>query len=819
MATPLHRVLVAVLGCGLLVAQTAKDRLAEARRAWDRGDYPTALERLIALRNGEDGDALHREIALLTGELYVVSDVAADGRSPRISPDGRYASYELPRPPRSPEPPVTRVVALDHDLRVTAEVGGSACSFASDSRSAVVVAPDSGHVLAIDLIAAKPTRLEFGDARFVVARITPQRVVAVAGGDLVVFPRTADGFGEPTAVKAGAGFKTDLQLVPGGRFAVYRRSERDPLAPRQRGRRPASRAPQPFVVVDLDDGSETEHTVSAVVVARGAAVLALVEVGQDASTISVVELGENNKSRVVHRARGRIANPALSPDGSAVVFQARQDDNEELFVALSHGNKSYRLTHEIQHDVYPVFLDRTTVMAKIGESRHRRAYAHDIGSFERTRLFHNNTIRTIAPQYEWHGSHDGGRVIVLAERDGNTVSPDRSIHVVDRTQVVSKKDLLDRLVAQLAGERALRAAGERMFEGIDAAVREATGSVTVDRVRGYQEQLAACGSRHITRPGNEKARDAIVEMFRSFGYEPEIQKISSRGQRQSPLGAGGSCNVIARLEGTVHPKLVYVLGSHYDSVTRGPGADDNGSGTAVTLEAARVLAGRALPATVVFVAFTGEESGLLGSRDFVRVAAAQNMHVLGALNNDMLGWANDERIDNTIRYSNPGIRDVQHNAALRYSKLITYDALYYKSTDAAAFYDAWGDIVGGIGSYPVLGNPHYHQATDVLATISHEQVAETAKTTVATLMLLASSPSRVTGLVADRTANGAVTARWQASPEKDVVQYEVTLGTRRVLVDDPRVSFDAGVDGDEIAVRAINERGRLGWDWARAKLE
>ena len=46
--------------------------------------------------------------------------------------------------------------------------------------------------------------------------------------------------------------------------------------------------------------------------------------------------------------------------------------------------------------------------------------------------------------------------------------------------------------------------------------------------------------------------------------------------------------------------------------------------------------------------------------------------------------------------------------------------------DAAAFYDGWGDIVGGIGSYPVLGNPHYHQSTDLLDTINHEQVAATA---------------------------------------------------------------------------------------------
>ena len=67
-----------------------------------------------------------------------------------------------------------------------------------------------------------------------------------------------------------------------------------------------------------------------------------------------------------------------------------------------------------------------------------------------------------------------------------------------------------------------------------------------------------------------------------------------------------------------------------------------------------MLAGHPLPATIVFASFTGEEAGLLGSREFVRRAVADKMHVVGALNNDMIGWMNDSALDNTIRYSNPG---------------------------------------------------------------------------------------------------------------------------------------------------------------------
>src|SRR4029077_12053696 len=107
------------------------------------------------------------------------------------------------------------------------------------------------------------------------------------------------------------------------------------------------------------------------------------------------------------------------------------------------------------------------------------------------------------------------------------------------------------------------------------------------------------------------------------------------------------------------------------------------------------------PATIIFAAFTGEESGELGSREFARIAKEGKWKVVGSLNNDMVGYANDSRMDNTIRYSNAGIRDIEHSAALDFTKLITYDSHYYKGTDASNLFDAFGDVIGGMGGYPV----------------------------------------------------------------------------------------------------------------------
>jgi Zn-dependent M28 family amino/carboxypeptidase len=257
-------------------------------------------------------------------------------------------------------------------------------------------------------------------------------------------------------------------------------------------------------------------------------------------------------------------------------------------------------------------------------------------------------------------------------------------------------------------------------------------------------------------------------------------------------------------------------------VEHGPGADDDASGTAVLLESARVLKDRPLPATIVFVFYTGEESGLLGSREFTRRAVAEGLNVVGALNNDMVGFSVDHRLTNTIRYSNDGIRDLQHAAAFLFSNLVTYDARYYKGTDAHSLFDAYGDIVGGIGSYPVLASPHYHQPHDVLETIDHQRLKETTRTNVASLMLLASSPSRLKGLEATRQGK-AVEVRWTAAPEKEVrhylVRYTAEGGAERtVTVAAPNATLEGVRAGTVIAVKAVNARGLEGWDWARVEV-
>lgn len=106
-------------------------------------------------------------------------------------------------------------------------------------------------------------------------------------------------------------------------------------------------------------------------------------------------------------------------------------------------------------------------------------------------------------------------------------------------------------------------------------------------------------------------------------------------------------NVYAILKGTdpVASKRMYLVTGHYDTRETdvmnthdfAPGANDDSSGTAVSLEAARILSKFKFPATIVFVAVAGEEQGLNGSAHLARLAKGQGWQLEGVLNNDIVG--------------------------------------------------------------------------------------------------------------------------------------------------------------------------------------
>lgn len=233
-------------------------------------------------------------------------------------------------------------------------------------------------------------------------------------------------------------------------------------------------------------------------------------------------------------------------------------------------------------------------------------------------------------------------------------------------------------------------------------------------------------------------------------------------------------NVVAELRGTDPDAGAYIICAHYDAIgTRSsssdlsrvgeepgrwnwrthpaPGADDNASGVAVVLESARLLASAPpFPWSIRFIAWSGEELGLWGSRHYADAARARGDRILGVLNFDMVGF--NDLTDRLELISNPAsiwLVDLMRATNERYTLGLQIDVLedrFAGLSDHAPFWAEGYDAILGIENYlptdttsaGVLAhdyriNTQYHSVADLPDSINWELVAAVTRLTVATL--------------------------------------------------------------------------------------
>jgi len=210
--------------------------------------------------------------------------------------------------------------------------------------------------------------------------------------------------------------------------------------------------------------------------------------------------------------------------------------------------------------------------------------------------------------------------------------------------------------------------------------------IVEDSLYSYDTRLEAFRTRYIHTDSIIAARDWIVAKFQEFGYAEVYYDIFYYN--------GTPChNVICVKPGTAEPDKVIVIGGHYDSINSqtnpmifAPGADDNGSGTAATLELARILSLVETRKTVIFIAFSAEEVGLIGSN-----YAASNLYYDGTdiecmLNFDMVAYTNDAT-DDVIVYSGPfrGYAQAVMDAYTRLGELVPVYGGSAQNSDHASF--------------------------------------------------------------------------------------------------------------------------------------
>jgi hypothetical protein len=156
-------------------------------------------------------------------------------------------------------------------------------------------------------------------------------------------------------------------------------------------------------------------------------------------------------------------------------------------------------------------------------------------------------------------------------------------------------------------------------------------------------ELAACVERDLylsdlefvaqpREPGSahwQAVQDLCFDRFTEYGFETERQDY------------GLGVNVIGRKLGTETPEQQIVVAAHYDHIPGCNGADDNGTGTAATLEAARVLGLREYPRTLIVACWDQEELGLIGAEAYANAAVAAGEQILFNYNFEMIGYFDD----------------------------------------------------------------------------------------------------------------------------------------------------------------------------------
>jgi len=151
--------------------------------------------------------------------------------------------------------------------------------------------------------------------------------------------------------------------------------------------------------------------------------------------------------------------------------------------------------------------------------------------------------------------------------------------------------------------------------------------------QGYRNRYNTGGSATASL-GFQEATLYLTDQFDAMGLDVSTQ--------------GDYANVVGELTGTETPENIFIVAGHYDHPQAdftAPGGDDNASGTAGVLEAARVLSPYRFESTIRFIAFGGEEGWMLGAKDYLsKVVQPNNENVVGMLNMDMIlrpGWDSD----------------------------------------------------------------------------------------------------------------------------------------------------------------------------------
>ncbi len=325
--------------------------------------------------------------------------------------------------------------------------------------------------------------------------------------------------------------------------------------------------------------------------------------------------------------------------------------------------------------------------------------------------------------------------------------------------------------------------------------------INIDSVRSYIDQLVGFFTRHTNSDtisgerGIGAARRWVFRKFKQFSQQNGGRlKVTYHNFEANILGVQGlHRNVVAELPGTQNPERKFVISGHLDSRNRNlrdsvnfaPGANDDGSGVACILELARIFSQFEFENTIIFVAFTGEEEGLFGSRAFARDLKSQNVNVVGMVTNDIIGniVGGSGKIDSTsVRCFSENPTDSPHRQLARFIKLqgeaylpdFTVNLIQSRDRpgrggDHFAFYEH--DYTAARLTEPEDNLNHQHNMQDLPEFMSFTYLSKVIKVNAAYLATWADAPVTPEALNVEKISGGLTKISWSKGEEAQEINY------------------------------------------------
>lgn len=405
-------------------------------------------------------------------------------------------------------------------------------------------------------------------------------------------------------------------------------------------------------------------------------------------------------------------------------------------------------------------------------------------------------------------------------------------------------------------------------KSIHPQVQSIVEGVAEERISAIMKRLGEFPSRNTNfESGNKASREWIADQFKSFSPRLDVQfdthKITKQGRIVRDLDL---VNVVATLPGTTQKDHEIIICAHYDSLNvirkkdaipgsgdptdwvatadaiPAPGVSDNASGVALVLELARLMSQHQWPKTIVFIAFSGEEQGLFGSRAYSKAAKEANRKIDAVFNSDIIGndYSGDgRRITDLVNVYSSDPADSPSRALARYVREMAeryYPAMkanpvfrndrFGRGGDHTPFHDVGFAAIRF--TTPVEHYGYQHSAGDTFEHASTSYATRVTRINAAAVGSLALAPTlpqvmrtnskgETTGPNLARGKGYDAALKWTAStPDDEISGYAITIRSstspnweREIVIGKVTEYTLPGLSIDDIivGVRAIGKNG------------